>query len=111
MILLPNYKNAYIDIQKLKDYCLNENHPIGKHKARVFKSILSLTIEDAERFVGLIVKGLKSNEATVGKNDIYGQRYFVDMKIINFDREAIVRTAWIIADGDNPRLITCYIKR
>jgi hypothetical protein len=111
MTPLLNYENAYIDIQKLKDYCLNENHPIGKHKARVFKSSLSFSLSDAEKFVELIKEGLKSNEAILGKIDVYGQRYYVDMKIRNFDEEAIVRTAWIVVEKDNPRLVTCYIKK
>jgi hypothetical protein len=111
MTLLPNYENAYIDIQKLKDYCLNENHTVGKHKARVFKSFLSFNLYDAEKFVEIIREGLKSNEVVIGKNDVYGQRYFVDMKISNFDKEATVRTAWIVTEKDNPRLVTCYIKK
>ena len=111
MVLLPNYTNAYIDIQKLKDYCLNEDHPIGKHKARIFKSFLSFSLTDAEKFLELIKEGLKSNEVVIGKNDVYGQRYFVDMKISNFDKEAIVRTAWIVVENENPRLVTCYIKK
>ncbi len=44
MPLLPNAENAQIPIKKLKDYyCLNENHPKGKHKARVFLAVPSHT--------------------------------------------------------------------
>ncbi|WP_442939170.1 DUF6883 domain-containing protein [Nostoc sp.] len=34
--------------QKLIGYCLNPEHPSGKHKARVFASILGITLENAE---------------------------------------------------------------
>ncbi len=45
---LPNAENAVIDIKKLRDYCLNPNHPEGKHKARVFLEKLDIGRDDAE---------------------------------------------------------------
>ena len=45
---LPNAERASIAIEKLRDYCLNADHPRGKHKARVFLSALGLTSEHAE---------------------------------------------------------------
>jgi hypothetical protein len=47
-MLIPNGELAIIDIRKLRDYCLNLNHDTGKHKARLFLSILGMTAEDAE---------------------------------------------------------------
>jgi len=44
---LPNAEHAIVDIAKLQDYCLDDEHPIGKHKARVFKHVLGLTRADA----------------------------------------------------------------
>ena len=46
---LPNGKEAFVDIKKLWGYCLNPYHLKGKHKARLFSSILGLTLKDAER--------------------------------------------------------------
>ena len=111
MNLLPKHKYATVDIQKLRDYCLSDTHPIGKHKSRVFKSLLSISLGDEEKLIQLILNGLNSNEAIIGKNDQYGQRYFVDIKITNFDEEVVLRTAWIINETENPRLVTCYIKK
>lgn len=110
MGLLPNYEKADINIQKVRGYILNQNHPIGKHKAKVLQAILSINSNDAERFVEMIKAGLRFNHAISGKMDIYGQRYFVDMKISNFDKAAIIRTAWIVESKDGvPRFISCYI--
>ena len=39
---LPNREYAIVEIDKIVDYCLNLEHPEGKHKARVFKSALGL---------------------------------------------------------------------
>ena len=41
-MLLPNAEKAVVDISKLRDYCLNPNHEVGKHKARVFSAALNL---------------------------------------------------------------------
>jgi hypothetical protein len=47
-MLIPNAENAIVDIRKLRDYCLNPEHENGKHKARLFASILGMTADDAE---------------------------------------------------------------
>lgn len=44
---LPNGEQAEISMQKLIGYCLNSEHPSGKHKARVFASILGIMLENA----------------------------------------------------------------
>lgn len=44
---LPNADNAFVDIAKLRDYSLDVAHKEGKHKARVFASVLGLTRNDA----------------------------------------------------------------
>jgi hypothetical protein len=33
---LPGADVAIVDVEKLTGYCLNPEHPRGKHKARVF---------------------------------------------------------------------------
>jgi hypothetical protein len=39
---LPNAEKAFVDIEKLSGYCLNTAHERGKHKARLFSSVLGL---------------------------------------------------------------------
>jgi hypothetical protein len=46
-MLIPNAENAVVDIRKLRDYCLNLEHDDGKHKARLFLSILGVTADNA----------------------------------------------------------------
>lgn len=36
-----------VDMAKLRDYCLSETHLRGRHKARVFRARLGLTVRDA----------------------------------------------------------------
>jgi hypothetical protein len=40
-VKLPNAENAFVDIEKIRNYCLNQTHERRKHKARLFASILS----------------------------------------------------------------------
>ncbi len=43
-MLLPNYDRAEIVQEKIVDYALNPDHPVGKHKAGIFKSVLKIDI-------------------------------------------------------------------
>ncbi|WP_254174154.1 DUF6883 domain-containing protein [Planktothrix pseudagardhii] len=53
---LPNGNQAEISLQKLVGYCLNQEHSSGKHKARVFASVLGITTNNAEVLRELIQK-------------------------------------------------------
>lgn len=44
---MPDGDAAIVDRQKLTGYCLNPEHPRGKHKARVFAT-LGFTAENAD---------------------------------------------------------------
>ena len=108
---LPGAENAIIDIEKLREYCLNPNHPRGKHKAHVFEKALGYTQDDAEELRTRIKDLLPMSPCEIGKKDQYGQRYKVEITIHRKSLEAIVLTAWIIKNADEaPRLTTCYVK-
>ena len=107
---LPNSARAVVDIAKLRDYCLNESHPRGRHKARMFASALNVTAKDAENLRVHILAGVAQQDAIAGVSDDYGARYTVDMPIEILGRKALVRTAWIVRrDEDFPRLTSCFI--
>ena len=111
MAKLENYKNAFISIEKLTGFCLNDLHPTGKQKAFVFKSILGISEKDAGILSEAIKIGLIENESFEREIDLYGRRFSVRMKISIFDSEAFVTTGWIIKRGEDfPRLTSCYIK-
>jgi hypothetical protein len=70
---LPNAENAVVDIEKLRDYCLNPNHPEGKHKARVFQGRLAIGREDAELLRERILGIILTAEATEQPKTAYGR--------------------------------------
>lgn len=109
---LINFEKAYVSLEKLTEYCLNEFHPYGKEKAIAFKSALGIGSNDAVLLKDAIVKGLLENDCVVKEQDEYGERFSVNMKIVILRKEAIVVTGWIIRTSEDfPRLTTCYIKR
>ena len=109
-MFLPNSCSAIIDIDKIRDYCLNPDHPRGKHKARVFESALGLKQADAETLRRLILDGVANAECVRGVSDQYGERYFVDCEISHGEHSWTVRTAWIVLSAEEfPRLTTCYV--
>ena len=78
---LPNAENAVIDIQKLRDYCLNPHHEKGKHKARRFREKLGVTTTDAERLRQVILDAILKIDAVEQKSTQYGRRFTVDFEL------------------------------
>src|SRR5258706_9767268 len=116
LMKLPNAEKAVVDIAKLRDYCLNPNHPEGKHKARTFLEKLDMRRDDAEGLRQLILDAILTMEATEQKPTEYGRRFVVDFEIERGRGmvllRAAVRTAWIIRnEEDFPRLTTCFNPR
>lgn len=108
-MLIPNAKNAVVDIRKLRDYCLNLEHDDGKHKARLFSSILGMTADDAEELRQILLEVVKTHEARLGRQDEFGQRYTLDFSIEWQNRNATLRSGWIVERGSQiPKLTTCY---
>jgi hypothetical protein len=108
-MLIPNAENAVVDIRKLRDYCLNSQHDDGKHKARLFLSILAMTADDAEALRQMLLQVVTRHEARLGRQDEFGQRYTLDFMIEWQNRSAPLRSGWIIEQGSEiPRLTTCY---
>ena len=72
---LPNAEQAFVDVRKLRDYCLSAEHPRRQHKARVFKSVLGWAADQAEDVRRQLLETvLRDNAGFLGADD-YGQRY------------------------------------
>jgi hypothetical protein len=97
---LPGGDNAIVDISKLRGYCLDPQHPRGRHKARVFLSTLGLKQSDADFLRAALIEAAREEDAVPGEADEYGKRYTVDFLMTRGYREARVRSAWIILHGE-----------
>jgi hypothetical protein len=109
-MLMPNGERAVVDIEKLRDYCLNPLHVKGKHKARVFKAALGLTEADAGRLREILLDVACTHEARrVGPSD-YGERFVIEFQMLGPQAEVKILSSWIVRSGEDfPRLTTCYI--
>lgn len=102
---------AYIPKEKLVDYALNPDHPIGKEKAKVFKKALGYTRENSEELQKKILELFREDEMILKQDDQYGKRYEQIMKITGPNgKTANVLTAWIKeSESSEPRLTSLYV--
>jgi hypothetical protein len=110
--ILPNFEQASITIEKLQDYVLNPDHPIGHNKARVFKSVLGIERKHALAFAEIIIGTLDRAHAIKNEESSYGSRWETHHEIFAPNgRSAIVSVAWLfrVEQPEIPVLITCYI--
>jgi len=111
MAKLPNGEYAVVPLEKLTEYALNTEHPTERHKARVFKAALGLTVENAEFLQMTLQSAAASLDAVAEDPTVYGDRYVIDFKVTTESGTATIRSAWMIRrDEDVPRLTTCYVK-
>jgi hypothetical protein len=107
---LPNGKASIVEIEKLRDYCLNLDHPRGRHKARVFLSVLGMTAAHCEELRAALIEAALNENAILGASDQYGTRYIIDFELRRGGRAANIRSCWIVLNGEiAPRFVTCYI--
>ena len=107
---LLNAERAIVDIEKLRGYCLNPNHPRGRHKARIFQSALGLTTDDADELRDALLAAARTYDVALAEKDEYGQRFVLDFIMSKHDKQATVRSSWIVRRGeDSPRLTSCYV--
>lgn len=71
---LPQGDRAIVNERKVIDYCLSKDHDEGKHKARLFRPIVGITLDNADRLLDQLREAAACGEATLGKLDRYGER-------------------------------------
>ena len=108
---LPNSERALVELAKLADYCLDPSHLRGQHKARVFASRLGLGPSDAGAVRAALLRAAKQAEnVTSGAVDGFGTRYTLDFQLSGPKGSALVRSAWIVRNGEDfPRFTSCYV--
>jgi len=106
------FRNVVVEVTKLRDYCLSDRHPRGRHKARTFRARLGLTASDAEALRRALLAAVSEHETTLRATeaDAYGQRYILDFAMVTKVGRATIRSAWIVRTGEDVlRLTTCYV--
>ena len=107
---LPNAERAVVDIDKLRNYCLNPEHRRGCHKARVFAASLGITLDHAEDLRNALLESALNDDALPLEHDEYGRRFVIDFMATGPSGQAMVRSSWIIRRGEDfARLTSCYV--
>ena len=108
---LPGGDKAIVDDQKLVGYCLDPEHPRGKHKARVFAQALGFTAANASELREHLLAAAATEDATPTGSDKYGERFVIESEARGPKGSAVIRSSWILRTGeDSPRLTSCYVK-
>ncbi len=105
---LPNGDRADIG-RKLEDYVLSPQHREGRHKARVFESVLGVSLANRHVLTEAILRAAATSDDVLprGDND-HGRVYALHFAMRTAKGTATVATAWIVRRGEDfPRLITC----
>ena len=107
---LPNPERAVLDT-KLEDYSLNPLHREGRHKARVFRAALGISLENANVLRrAVLVAALTSDQAEPRGDNGFGEIFVLRFPMETTIGRAFVLTVWIVLHGEDfPRLVNCYI--
>ena len=107
---LPNGEHCDLGT-KLEDYTLNPLHLEGRHKARVFASVLGISLANAEVLRAAIRSAAASSDDAEARGDNgFGKVFNLCFVIASGSAKATVLTAWIVRHNEDfPRLTTCYI--
>lgn len=108
---LPDAENAEVQREKLTEYCLNDDHGRGKHKARLFRAALGVEKGDWEYLREQILDAIPYGEVT-REEDGWGDalNYWVSIEIdgLNGERHPL-ETRWEKRPGTAPRLTSAWV--
>ena len=108
MPLIPNYRLAYCEANKVRDFILTPEHDDNKGRAVVFFA-LGYNKAHWEALANDLCSQLLPHVDAVEVPDIYGRRFIVEGPLEGPSGTAIVRTVWLVDIGqDAPRLVTAY---
>jgi hypothetical protein len=105
----PSFKDTVIPVEKLTDYLLSRGHPIGRWKAKFFRSIgFSETNVDTLRDALSRIAQYGTVKETVRSS--FGTKYVIEGSVVAPNgHETVLRTVWVIGPGEErPRFVTAY---
>lgn len=106
---LPNYENAIVTEEKIRDYILNDNHIDGGNKSIFFQKI-GFERSKWKLLRDALLLHCKENDVLNTIETNYGTKYIVEGELTSPDgRNPNVRTIWFIANNEKfPKFITAY---
>lgn len=114
--VLPRAQEAHGIQRGLRAYALNPRHQLGSRKARAFRSVLGITIEDSNYLAGRLLEGVLTALVTrVRDNSPYGSICEVLIVVAGLNdragNAALTTTVWECRSPSTPpRLLSAYIE-
>lgn len=106
MAKIPNAPQAFVKEDKIKLYLLSDTHPVGKHKARVLRS-LGFSLQQWDLLRDALCQHAQQNDYTDITPSINGPLYEVQCHLQTPDgRNPCITTVWEIAAGQAPSFVT-----
>ncbi len=102
-----------VPISKLRDYCLSEIHDDGRHKARVFRAALGVTVDDAEWLRDQILKAAEPPQTPFVplRQTSFGWLLRLDFTLTTRHGTAVIQTGWIAPLRiEILKLTTCLVR-
>jgi hypothetical protein len=113
--LLPRAQLAIADPARFSGYLLSKTHPKGRHKARVFRSVLGFESRHSDDLRTSLLEGVRTTPIAKVEGGFEPGRWkcTIDIEVQGAEgRRAIVRSIWEAAEAPKPpRLLTAYVKR
>ncbi len=109
-VRLPRALRAQIPTDKLVAYALDPTHERGRHKARVFASVLGITAADWRYLHDQILAALPDGEVRGTRITPFGIAYDVVITVDGLNgRTAPVVTTWMTEPDAAPRLASTWV--
>jgi len=106
---MPGADRAVIDAEKVRDYLLSHEHPIGRFKTPVFEA-LGFSEADWPSLQLALHALADTSTATLIETSRFGQKYHLIGTLQGQSgRQAVIVTIWICRAGEDfPRFVTAY---
>lgn len=106
---LPNLENAFVRPEKITQYLLSENHPVGRHKAKFFLSF-GFSLSFWRQLETALLQHAARHEVAQIETTPFGVSYVIDGLLLTPDERAPpVRTVWFIEIGQTtPYFVTAH---
>ena len=107
--MLPGADRAVLDPSKILGYLLDLEHPVGRGKARLFRS-LGFTRERWWLLADALLQHASQHPVHATRRNPFGLKYIVRGTFHGtLGRSVHLESVWIVLDGeDAPRFVTAY---
>ena len=106
---LPRAEDAIIDAEKMRDYLLLPEHPVGRFKAAYLRT-LGYSREHWEQLESDLREFHTSEDVSEVVESRHGAKYIIRANLKGPNgKEATIVSVWIVLnDEDVPRFVTAY---